>query len=182
MWLALQTVRREKEKDKKKSPQGQGLCRVLLSLLFSGHIECDAVHGNLIVRSSVHRVDCKNLTNSKNSIAWCPQLCTASAHNDTRNIVSYITSFQRQALYPHFCKALLRVRRFKMGVWRCCLFNSRPGTVQSGKTRSSSGKWRDSFVFLCFSLSSIEIEAYLRTSGTSQTNSFLGAALVTSCM
>ena len=67
--LRYRQYEEKKKRTKKESLRGQGLYCDLLLLLFSDHIDYDAVHGNIIVQSSVGRADCKNLTNSKNSIA-----------------------------------------------------------------------------------------------------------------
>jgi hypothetical protein len=54
----------------------------------------------------------------------------------------------------------------------CVFFHPRPGQGQKGNQGQVEGLGEIALCFL-FSLSSIEINAYLGTSGTSQTNIFL---------
>jgi hypothetical protein len=121
------------------------LCCILLSLLFSGHVDCDAVYGNRNVQSSVHRTDCKNLTNSKNSNSW---RVSSDLRKTTQAMSSPISqAFNDKLCIRIFCTALLRVQGFKTGGLEMVSFYSRSG--KGHKTRSSSGNGRDSFVFFC---------------------------------
>jgi hypothetical protein len=137
-------------------------------LLLSDHIHRDAVHDNRIMQSSVYRANCKYLTNSKNRVGM---VYLHGVSKPTRNIVSYATSFQRQALYRHFLHGVAQgFKGFQHEGFGGCVF-----FITSGKQGQVE---RDSFCVVCLSLFYRNSNAYLGTFGTSQTNT----ALVFGCM
>jgi hypothetical protein len=169
MWLRYKQ-NEEKRKAQKNSPRGQGLCCDLLPLLFSDHIDRDAVNGNYNVQSSVYRSNCKYLTKQQKqdrmaclgNYAWNRRKTTQGGR------LLYYKLSNNKLCMRVFCSASSRVQGFQHGrSGGCVLF-----MVKGEKQRSSrAANGRDSFCVFLFSVSSIENQTHIsRTSGTSQTN------------